>query len=114
MNLNGEIKVGIIPGAFINFGLRATGSTFINPPKYLVYVGDSFEYFDKMMLIGREYSLDNIYNSQDGFNIWYSRLEQFKIVRSAIYRWDSTKNKYMFESIATLEDWLKTHPIETL
>ena len=45
---------------------------------------------------------------------WDKQREKIKETKTAIYRWDSTQNKYMFESADTLEDWLKTHPLETL
>ena len=114
VHLNGEIKVGIAQSGFVTLGTNAYNRALANPPKYLVYSGDNLEMFNSIRLIGGDYSIDNMYNSQDGFDIWYNRLEQFKRVRSVIYRWDSTKNKYMFEAVSTLEDWLKEHPIDTL
>ena len=45
---------------------------------------------------------------------WNKQREKIKETKTAIYRWDSTENKYMFESVDTLEDWLKEHPIDTL
>ena len=45
---------------------------------------------------------------------WNKQREKIKETRTTIYRWDSTENKYMFESVNTLEDWLKEHPIDTL
>ena len=45
---------------------------------------------------------------------WNKQREKIKETKTAIYRWDSTENKYMFESVDTLEDWLKEHPLDTL
>lgn len=45
---------------------------------------------------------------------WNKQREKIKETRTTIYRWDSNQNKYMFESVDTLEDWLKTHPLDTL
>ena len=45
---------------------------------------------------------------------WNQRVEKANKTKTIIYRWDSTQGKYMFESAETLEEWLKTHPIETL
>ena len=45
---------------------------------------------------------------------WDKQSEKIKETKTAIYRWDSTENKYIFESADTIEDWLKTHPLDTL
>lgn len=84
------------------------GADLETKPKYIAIIGSS-------NIDGFGEKIDNVeYESRDYTEEWNQRLEKVKVTKTAIYRWDSTKNKYMFESAEQLEDWLKEHPIDTL
>ena len=98
-----------------NLGLDLVNSSaFMNLPKYIVYLGEFLSNGVNYSLMGTYVKFEDKYSLQSNPEVWEEREQQFERVRSAIYRWDATQNKYMFESVDTLEDWLKTHPLETL
>lgn len=115
IKLNGIIKIGLISDEFTNLGLGLVNdAALVNFPKYIVYFGESLSNAIHHSLMGSFVQFENKYTSKSNPEVWEEREQQFERVRSAIYRWDATQNKYMFESVDTLEDWLKTHPLETL
>lgn len=115
VKLNGIIKIGLISNEFTNLGLGLINNpALVNLPKYIVYFGDSLSDVVNFTLMGSFAEFENKYRSKPNPEVWKAREQEFEIVRSAIYRWDATQNKYMFESVSTLEYWLKTHPLETL
>lgn len=115
VKLNGIIKIGLISNNSRDLGLGLINkNTLLNFPKYIVYLGESLSDVRNSSLMGSFVDFENKYTSRQNQVVWEERERQFKSVRSAIYRWDATQNKYMFESVDTLEDWLKTHPLESL
>ena len=115
VKLNGIIKIGLISNEFTNLGLGLINRpSLVNFPKYIVYLGESLSDVVNFTLMGSFAEFENKYRSKPNPEVWKAREQEFEIVRSAIYRWDATQNKYMFESVDTLEDWLKTHPLESL
>ena len=110
LQYNGIIKIFILNDMFGNnlFGFRnLENDPFKNKPKHIVlsntYSPSSAIYINT----GVSYYIDfDSINSEA-----HDKIEKTK---TAIYRWDSTKNKYTFESADTLEDWLKEHPLDTL
>lgn len=114
IKLNGIIKIGLM-SEDSNLGLDLVNSSaFMNLPKYIVYLGEFLSNGVNYSLMGTYVKFEDKYSLQSNPEVWEEREQQFERVRSAIYRWDATQNKYMFESVDTLEDWLKTHPLETL
>lgn len=76
-------------------------------PRYIAVLGSS-----QVDGFGNKINSENEYNaSYEALDKWSKKLKETK---TAIYRWDSTENKYIFESADTIEDWLKTHPLDTL
>lgn len=115
VKLNGDVKIAIANSDDNYLGLSLISSPALTKkPKFIVYTGAFFIERGTIKLMRDEVPIEGKYNWESSDSPWYKQDEKYRTVRSAIYRWDSTKNKYMFESIATLEDWLKTHPIETL
>lgn len=115
VKLNGIIKIGLISDNSKDLGLSLINRpAFVNFPKYIVYLGESLSDVRDSSLMGTYVEFENKYSSKPNPGVWEAREQQFKSVRSAIYRWDSTQNKYMFEAVSTLEDWLKTHPLESI
>lgn len=115
VKLNGIIKIGLISNDSTYLGLDLINDhALVNFPKYIVYLGDSLSDVVHFPLMGSFAEFENKYRSKPNPEVWKAREQEFEIVRSAIYRWDATQNKYMFESVSTLEDWLKTHPLESL
>lgn len=108
--LNKEGKGGSYDGInFLGMSYLYDGIDLATKPKYIAVVGsNSINGFSGK--INRE----NRYEDREYTHEWDERAEKVKESKTVIYRWDSTKNKYMFESAETLEEWLKTHPIETL
>ena len=85
-----------------------SGVNLETKPKYIAVVGQgNINGFGRKISSDIEY--DTIYNQE-----WNKQIEKVKETKTAIYRWDSTENKYIFESADTLEDWLKEHPLDTL
>ena len=115
-NLNGNIKVAIVDGTNTSsLGIQyATGDVLKNLPKYLVIMEALRLAKTKTSLFGKEVQLNNWYDLGESRDLWNERYRNGSKSGTVIYRWDSTQNKYMFESVDTLEDWLKTHPLETL
>lgn len=115
-NLNGNIKVAIIDGTYTSsLGIQyATGDVLKNLPKYLVIMAALRLSITKTSLFGKEVQLNNWYDVGESQDLWNERYRKSNTTNTVIYRWDSTQNKYMFESVDTLEDWLKTHPLEIL
>ena len=94
---------------FLGAGYLSDGADLEAKPKYIAVIGLSyFDGFGEKINRGIEYEREG-YTEE-----WNKQREKIKETKTAIYRWDSTQNKYMFESVDTLEDWLKEHPIETL
>lgn len=93
---------------FFGFGYLRYGTTVESKPKYIAFIGSSLEITNN----GKNSNLN--FEQRDYTDEWNQRAEKVEKTKTAIYRWDSTLGKYMFESADTLEDWLKTHPIETL
>lgn len=115
VKLNGIIKIGLISNDSTYLGLGLINDrVLVNFPKYIVYLGESLSDVIHFSLMGSFVEFESKYRSKANTVVWEEREREFEYVRSAIYRWDSTQNKYMFESVDTLEDWLKTHPLETL
>ena len=114
IKLNGIIKIGLM-SEDSNLGLDLVNSSaFMNLPKYIVYLGEFLSNGVNYSLMGTYVKFEDKYSLQSNPEVWEEREQQFERVRSAIYRWDATQNKYMFETVSTLEDWIKTHPLETL
>ena len=115
VKLNGIIKIGLISNNSRDLGLYSINNpALVNLPKYIVYFGDSLRILSSFSVMMNFVMFENQYLSKPNPEVWKAREQEFEIVRSAIYRWDATQNKYMFESVSTLEDWLKTHPLESL
>ena len=115
VKLNGIIKIGLISYDSKDLGLGLINRpALVNLPKYIVYLGESLSDVRDSSLMVSVVRFENKYTSKPNPGVWEAREQQFKSVRSAIYRWDSTQNKYMFEAVSTLEDWLKTHPLESI
>lgn len=114
VKLNGIIKIGLISYDSKEFGLDLSRPALKNLPKYIVYFDGYLSDLSSFSLMGNLVLVESKYTSRPNPGVWEERERQFKSVRSAIYRWDATQNKYMFESVDTLEDWLKTHPLESL
>ena len=94
---------------FLGAGYLSDGADLEAKPKYIAVIGLS--YFDGF---GEKINRGIEYERKDYTEEWNKHVEKYEVTKTAIYRWDSTQNKYMFESVDTLEDWLKEHPIETL
>lgn len=116
VKLNGIIKIGLISDDS-KLGLDSINSSaFMNLPKYIVYLGEFLSNLSspRYSLMATYVEFENEYSLRHSPEVLTEREQQFESVHSAIYRWDATQNKYMFETVSTLEDWLKTHPLETL
>lgn len=117
VTLNGTIKIGLLQdsGSGYSLGLpRLNSPALKTPPKYIVSKGMNTLEYSPLYILGKSYNLENKYNSRTDADTWRERLKEVSVTGTIIYRWDSTQNQYVFESTATLEEWLKTHPIETL
>lgn len=114
--LNGAVKVAIIEnGKFANFGFETLSDvTLKSKPKYLAIIGTGYTIDSSIKILNQSIEVEGKYTSSDSSDVWNERENKVSKTKTAIYRWDSTQNKYMFESADTLEDWLKTHPLETL
>ena len=114
--LNGTVKVAIIEyNKHADFGLSSLNdATLKSNPKYLAIIGDTNIYTSSIGILNKYIDLESIYNSLDSSDTWNERASKIIKSKTAIYRWDATQNKYMFESTDTLDDWLKTHPLDTL
>ena len=116
VKLNGIIKIGLISDDS-KLGLDSINSSaFMNLPKYIVYLGEFLSNLSspRYSLMATYVEFENEYSLRHSPEVLTEREQQFESVRSAIYRWDATQNKYMFEAVSTLEDWLKTHPLESI
>ena len=115
-NLNGVVKVAISDtSSSYKLGLDNFNSdTLKNNPKYLVLMNDTFNDDSNVSILGKNFDLETSYHTEATLGQWADRKDKVKKTKTAIYRWDSTQNKYMFESADTLEDWLKEHPLDTL
>jgi|GEM_PF-3700893 hypothetical protein len=93
---------------FFGFGYLRGGTILESKPKYIAVINPDLKW-------GQNNKNSNI-NFEDigDTEEWNQRVEKANKTKTIIYRWDSTQGKYMFESAETLEEWLKTHPIETL
>ena len=117
VTLNGTIKIGISQGdgSYYSLGLSSLNSPALKtPPKYIVSKGMSPLDSSYLYILGKSYNLESKYNSRTDADTWRERLKEASVTGTIIYRWDSTQNQYVFESTSTLEEWLKTHPVETL
>ena len=93
---------------FLGAGYLYYGINLETKPKYIAVLGlNQVDGFGSKINSEIEYSVR--FTEE-----WNKQREKIKETRTTIYRWDSTENKYMFESVDTLEDWLKTHPLDTL
>lgn len=93
---------------FFGRGPLSNGLELRTKPKYIAVIGSS-----SIDGFGEKVASES-FEERGYTNEWNQRTEKVKVTKTVIYRWDSTRGKYMFESADTLEDWLKTHPIETL
>lgn len=93
---------------FFGFGYLRGGTILESKPKYIAVINPDLKW-------GQNNKNSNINFEDIGHTEeWNQRVEKANKTKTIIYRWDSTQGKYMFESAETLEEWLKTHPIETL
>lgn len=93
---------------FFGFGYLRSGTILESKPKYIAVINPDLKW-------GQNNKNSNINFEDIGHTEeWNQRVEKANKTKTIIYRWDSTQGKYMFESAETLEEWLKTHPIETL
>lgn len=93
---------------FFGFGYLRGGTILESKPKYIAVINPDLNW-------GQNNKNSNINFEDIGHTEeWNQRVEKANKTKTIIYRWDSTQGKYMFESAETLEEWLKTHPIETL
>ena len=93
---------------FFGFGYLRGGTILESKPKYIAVINPDLKW-------GQNNKDSNINFEDIGHTEeWNQRVEKANKTKTIIYRWDSTQGKYMFESAETLEEWLKTHPIETL
>ena len=93
---------------FFGFGYLRDGTILESKPKYIAVINPDLKW-------GQNNKNSNINFEDIGHTEeWNQRVEKANKTKTIIYRWDSTQGKYMFESAETLEEWLKTHPIETL
>lgn len=113
---NGNIKIAICDiSGYCNLGVSiANSETLKNNPKYIAINYSFLPNRQNVTLMGKDIDIESRYNSSDSSGTWDERENKFNKTKTAIYRWDESQNKYMFESADTLEDWLKTHPLETL
>ena len=110
LQYNGTVKVLIFnyDYQYSLFGFSSfENDPFKNKPKYIALKDTNYLVDNIQFGYNFSYPSENKYLGEDLQN----KLRQTKTV---IYRWDSTENKYMFESADTLEDWLKEHPLDTL
>lgn len=93
---------------FFGFGYLRGGTILESKPKYIAVINPNLK--------GYSDNKNSNLNFEDTGHTeeWNQRVEKVNKTKTIIYRWDSTQGKYMFESADTLEEWLKTHPIETL
>lgn len=114
-SLNGTIKVGVIKDDDSSFGLSNTQSDSLkNYPKYLVVPSKIFLGYNRVRILNNEITFEEDYNSSLGTDVWNQIRTKAEETGEVIFRWDSGQKKYMFEAAEKLENWLKTHPIETL
>lgn len=110
LQYNGVVKILILDGEYgykvFEFG-SFRNNPFKNKPKYIVLKGST----NIQNVINLDLDVSYPAEYEDINSETQDKLHRTK---TAIYRWDSTENKYMFESVDTLEDWLKEHPIDTL
>ena len=110
LRYNGIVKVLILEGRYgykvFEFG-SFESDPFKNKPKYIV-LKDS-DHTQNIINLDMQVSYPVEYE-----DINSETQDKLYKTKTVIYRWDESKNKYMFESVDTLEDWLKTHPLETL
>lgn len=115
LSLNGTIKVGLIKGNDDALGLSSIQyNSLKNYPKYLVVPSKIFLGYNRVSILNTDITFEEEYNSSLGTDVWNQIRTKAEETGEVIFRWDSTKNKYMFEAAEKLENWLKTHPIETL
>ena len=117
VTLNGIIKIGILQynDSVYSLGLGDLNRPALKtPPKYIVSKVESTLNSPSLYILGKPYNLENKYNSRTDADTWRERLKEMSVTGTIIYRWDESQNKYMFEAVSTLEDWLKTHPLESL
>lgn len=114
--LNGTVKVAIIDSnKSTDFGFENLSDVVLkSKPKYLAIIGQGTVNDSNTTILNQYIEVEGKYNSSESPDTWNERDGKVRKTKTAIYRWDESQNKYMFESADTLEDWLKTHPIDTL
>ena len=107
--LNREKSTNYDGTYFLGLDYLYNGINLQTKPKYIAVIG-----LNQIDGFGDKINSEIRYEERDYSEEWNKRMEKVKETNTAIYRWDSTQNKYMFESVDTLENWIKEHPIDTL
>ena len=120
-SFNGEIKIAIVGGETSSeescFGFQNDMRDALkHMPKYIVYKPgwNSMPAHESLACMGKYVDIETDHDATKTQEEYHAIEEKVKETGNVIYKWNESKQKYMIESAETLEEWLKTHPIETL
>lgn len=120
-SFNGEIKIAIVGGETSPekscFGFQNDmGDALKHMPKYIVYKPgwNSMPTHESLVCMGKYVNIETEGDTTKTEEEFRTIREKAEKTGNVIYKWNESKQKYMIESAETLEEWLKTHPIETL
>lgn len=112
----GNIKI-LKVGVGSNYSLAYRGKFGTPPfkinPKYIALTGIS-SFPNKIKVSDINFDAEDKVNSKK-FKPEWARLEaDLARTKTIIYKWSASGNKYVVESCDMLDEWLRTHPLETL
>ena len=113
---NGNIKVLKVSNV-MNYTLAYDAKLPATPlkknPKYLVFTWAS-SFSNKIKVSNINFNAEDKISSKKSISEWAKLETDFSRTKTIIYKWSASDNKYLVESCDMLDEWLRTHPLETL